>query len=140
MEVMDPFYSGDQTKITEFVASAFGHYGGTYWARNTLNIFIPQLLWLPAVRRNKAALASISVGIVAGMWLERYNFVVSALAQDYIPSKWGYFGGTFWDWAILVGSAGLVLSGFFVFIRLLPVVSMFEIREVIHKRRGTGGR
>src|SRR6185437_12551024 len=65
MEVMDPFYSGDKTKITEFMASAFGHYGGTYWARNTLNVFIPQLLWLPAVRRNKAALATISVGIVS---------------------------------------------------------------------------
>ena len=39
--------------------SAFGHYGATFWARNTLNIFIPQLLWFPAMRRNHGALGCI---------------------------------------------------------------------------------
>ena len=135
MEAMDPLYSGDRAKVTEFYASAFGHYGATYWARNTLNIFIPQLLWLPAVRRNRVALGLISLGIVTGMWIERYNFVVSALAQDYMPSQWNFYGATFWDWAILIGSAGLVMSGFFFFIRVLPVVSMFELREIIHRRK-----
>jgi Ni/Fe-hydrogenase subunit HybB-like protein len=135
MEVMDPFYSGEPTKVTEFYASAFGHYGATYWARNTLNIFIPQLLWLPFIRRSKVALVAISLGIVSGMWIERYNFVVSALSQDYIPSEWGFYGATFWDWAILLGSAGLVMSGFFLFIRVLPVISMFELREIIRERR-----
>jgi Ni/Fe-hydrogenase subunit HybB-like protein len=135
MEVMDPFYSGEPAKLGAFDASAFGHYGATYWARNTLNIFIPQLLWLPVIRRSKVALVAISLGVVAGMWIERYNFVVSALSQDYMPSKWGYYGATFWDWAILLGSAGLVMSGFFLFIRFLPVISMFELREIIRHRR-----
>lgn len=135
MEVMDPFYSGDPARIQEFTASAFGHYGAAYWARNTLNIFIPQLLWLPAVRRNKVALGLIALGIVSGMWIERYHFVVSALAQDYMPSEWRFYGATFWDWAILLGSAGMVLAGFFLFIRVLPLISMFEVREVIHRRR-----
>jgi molybdopterin-containing oxidoreductase family membrane subunit len=144
LEAMEPFYTGEPTKVTEYLGSAFGHYGATFWARNTLNIFVPQLLWLPLIRRNKIVLWMISIGIVAGMWMERYNFVVSALAQDYMPSKWGWFSGTFWDWAILIGSAGMAMFGFFAFIRLLPVVSMFEIREIIHKRRGRdasgGGR
>ncbi|HUN75172.1 MAG TPA: NrfD/PsrC family molybdoenzyme membrane anchor subunit [Steroidobacteraceae bacterium] len=139
MEVMDPLYSGDPAKVTEFYASAFGHYGATYWARNTLNIFIPQLLWFPAVRRNKVALGLIALGVVTGMWLERYNFVVSALAQDYMPSEWRFYGATFWDWAILLGSAGLVMGGFFLAIRFLPIVSMFEIRELIHRRSNTEG-
>ena len=134
MEAMDPLYSGDPAKVSEFYASVFGHYGATYWARNTLNIFIPQLLWLPVVRRSRPALFLISLGIVAGMWIERYNFVVSALAQDYIPSEWFFYGATFWDWAILLGSAGLVMSGFFLFIRFFPVVSMFELREIIHRK------
>jgi molybdopterin-containing oxidoreductase family membrane subunit len=131
---MDPFYSGDPAKIAAFRGGALGHYAAAFWARNTLNIFIPQLLWWPAVRRNRIALFTISLGIVAGMWIERYQFVVSALSQDYIPSKWGFYGATFWDWAILLGSAGLVMSGFFLFIRFLPVVSMFEIREIIQQR------
>jgi Ni/Fe-hydrogenase subunit HybB-like protein len=136
MEVMDPLYSGDPAKVAEFYASAFGHYGAAYWARNTLNIFIPQLLWFPRVRRCRPALGLISLGIVVGMWIERYQFVVSALSQDYMPTEWRFFSATFWDWALLIGSIGLVLTGFLVFIRLLPVVSMFEIREVIHRRKG----
>jgi molybdopterin-containing oxidoreductase family membrane subunit len=134
MDIMDPFYSGDPAKIAAFRGGALGHYAAAFWARNTLNIFIPQLLWWPPVRRNRIALFTISLGIVAGMWIERYQFVVSALSQDYIPSKWGFYGATFWDWAILLGSAGLVMSGFFLFIRFLPVVSMFEIREIIQQR------
>jgi molybdopterin-containing oxidoreductase family membrane subunit len=135
MDVMDPLYSGDPAKVQGFYANAFGHYGAAFWARNTLNIFIPQLLWIPAVRRSRIALFGISLGIVAGMWIERYDFVVSALSQDYIPSEWYFFGATFWDWAILLGSAGLVMTGFFLFIRYLPVISMFEIREVIQRLR-----
>jgi molybdopterin-containing oxidoreductase family membrane subunit len=134
MDIMDPLYSGEPAKVTVFYASAFGHYGATFWARNTLNIFIPQLLWVPAVRRNGWALFGISLGIVAGMWIERYSFVVSSLAQDYMPSEWHFYGATFWDWAILLGSAGLVMTGFFLFIRFLPVISMFEIREIIQRR------
>ncbi len=133
MDVMDPLYSGEPAKVAELHASAFGHYGSVFWTRNVLNIFIPQFLWVPAVRRNRIALFVISLGIVVGMWFERYSFVVSALAQDYIPSKWGFFSPTFWDLSILFGSVGLVLTGFFLFIRFLPVISMFEIREVIRR-------
>jgi Ni/Fe-hydrogenase subunit HybB-like protein len=135
MEVMDPLYSGEPAKVQYFYASAFGHYRAAFWARTTLNVFIPQLLWVPAVRRNGIALGGISLGIVAGMWIERYDFVVSTLAQDYIPSEWYFYAATFWDWAILLGSVGLVMTGFFLFIRFLPVISMFEIREVIQRLR-----
>jgi molybdopterin-containing oxidoreductase family membrane subunit len=53
-----------------------------------------------------------------------------------MPTEWRYYSATFWDWAILIGSIGLVLTGFLLFIRLLPMVSIFEIREVIHRRKG----
>jgi len=135
MDVMDPLYSGEPAKVQYFYANAFGHYSAAFWARNTLNIFIPQLLWIPAMRRNRYVLSGISLGIVAGMWIERYDFVVSSLSQDYIPSEWYWFSATFWDWAILLGSAGLVMMGFFLFIRFLPVVSMFEIRELLTRLR-----
>ncbi len=135
MDIMDPLYSGEPAKVQEFFDSAFGYYGDTFWARNTLNIFIPQLLWIPAVRRNRIALFLISLGIVVGMWIDRYSFVVSSLAHDYMPSEWYLYRPTFWDWSLLLGSAGLVMAGFFLFIRFLPVISMFEIREVVQRLR-----
>ena len=135
MDAMDAFYTGEAAKSTAFKTSAFGPYAAAYWARNTLNIFLPQLLWLPFVRRSQPMLFCLGLGVVVGMWLERYNFVVSALSTDYTPSEWYLYNATFWDWAILAGSVGLVMTGFFLFIRFFPVISMFEIREVVEKAR-----
>jgi molybdopterin-containing oxidoreductase family membrane subunit len=135
LEAFQPFYRGDPAERHFFLYSVFGPQGGSFWARNALNIFLPQLLWFPAVRRNTIVLWLLSLGVVTGMWFERFNFVVTALAHDYIPSYWFNYSATIWDEGILYGSIGLVLVGFFLFIRLLPVVSIFELREVIHRTR-----
>jgi molybdopterin-containing oxidoreductase family membrane subunit len=134
MEAFQPFYRGDAAERNAFHYAVFGAQAGSFWVRNTFNIFLPQLLWFPAIRRNKPILVLLSFGIVCGMWFERFNFVVTALARDYIPSEWGNFSATIWDEGILYGSVGLVLCGFFLFIRLLPVISLFELREVIRRR------
>jgi Ni/Fe-hydrogenase subunit HybB-like protein len=137
MEAFQPFYRGDPAEHNVFLYSAFGPQAGSYWARNTLNIFLPQLLWLPAIRRNKLALFMLALGIVIGMWFERFNFVVTALAHDYMPSYWSDFHATIWDEGILYGSIGLVFAGFFLFLRFLPIVSIFELREVIRRKGGS---
>jgi molybdopterin-containing oxidoreductase family membrane subunit len=134
LEAFQPFYRGDQAERDAYLYGAFGAHAGSFWVRNSLNIFLPQLLWIPALRRNRVLLVLLSFGIVVGMWFERFNFVVTALAHDYIPSYWFTFSATIWDEGILYGSIGLVLAGFFLFIRLLPVVSMFELREVIRRK------
>jgi len=135
LEAFQPFYRGDAAERNFFLCSVFGPQGGSFWTRNCLNIFLPQLLWLPVIRRNTIILWLLSLGIIVGMWFERFNFVVTALAHDYMPSYWFNFSATIWDEGILYGSVGLVLVGFFLFIRLLPVVSMFELREIIHRKR-----
>ena len=111
----------------------FGTYAPTYWARVTLNIIIPQLLWLPLVRRSEILLFLISVGVIVGMWLERFDIVIPNLARDWMPSYWGVYYPTLWDWATLVGSIGLFLTLFFLMMRFLPMVSISEVREIIAK-------
>ena len=92
------------------------------------NGVVPQLLWSGRVRRNLVALFSIAMVVNVGMWLERYIIVITSLHRDFLPSAWGMFSGTVWDWAILAGSIGLFLSMLFLFIRFLPMVSVFEMR------------
>jgi len=72
------------------------------------------------------------------MWLERYVIVTSSLEKDYLPSAWRTYYGTFWDWATLIGSFGLFLSLLFLFIRLLPAISMHEISEEAHGKAKKG--
>ena len=130
-EAFGPFYGSDVAEKTEFAYRLFGRYAAAYWPTLLLNVLVPQLLWLPTVRRSEILLFLISAGIIVGMWLERFVIVIPSLAHDYMPSYWGGYRPTLWDWATLAGSIGLFLTIFFVILRLLPIVSMFEVRELV---------
>jgi Ni/Fe-hydrogenase subunit HybB-like protein len=134
-EAWGAYYGGDIAERTMFNARIFGFYAAAYWAKLALNIIIPQLLWLPAVRRNEILLFVISGGVIVGMWLERFVIVVTSLHRNYMPSEWGNFYPTFWDWATLAGTIGLFLTLFFLILRLLPIVSIAEVREIVEQQR-----
>jgi molybdopterin-containing oxidoreductase family membrane subunit len=69
--------------------------------------------------------------VLVGMWLERFMLIVTSLYQDFLPSAWDMFYPTVWDWIFLVSSIGFFLMLFLLFVRFLPVVSIFEIcREI----------
>jgi molybdopterin-containing oxidoreductase family membrane subunit len=133
LEAFMPFYSGSRYEIAQIHNDFFGLYAPAYWGKILLNAIIPQLLWLPAIRLNGVLLFLISFGIIVGMWLERYVIVVSSLYQGFMPSAWYFFAGTLWDWLTLLGSVGLFLTGIFIFLRFVPVISMFEMRELVRR-------
>jgi len=108
-----------------------GPYAFQYWALLTCNAIIPQLLWSSKVRRNTVSLFLIAIVVNIGMWLERYVIVVTSLHRDYLPSSWGMYAGSKWDWALYVGSIGLFISLLFLFIRFLPMISIFEMRTLL---------
>ena len=112
----------------------YGEFAPLYWTLIFCNCFVPQFLWFKPVRRNLGAIWVIAIFINIGMWLERYVIVTSSLARDYVPSAWRSYWGTTWDWATLAGSFGLFLSLMFLFIRLLPAISMHELSEDAHKK------
>ncbi|HUC71777.1 MAG TPA: NrfD/PsrC family molybdoenzyme membrane anchor subunit [Stellaceae bacterium] len=134
-EAWGPIYGSDVAERTQFFYRIFGFYAAAYWGKIALNVVIPQLLWLPVVRRSEITLFLISAGIIVGMWLERFVIVIPSLSRGYMPSYWGVFFPTFWDWAALAGTIGLFLSVFFVLLRLVPIVSMSEVREIIQSAR-----
>jgi molybdopterin-containing oxidoreductase family membrane subunit len=118
----------------------FGAYAHTYWIMMSCNVFIPQLLWFRSVRRSAPLLWLIAGIVNLGMWLERYVIVVTSLSRDFLPSSWSMYHGTFWDYATLFGSMGLFLSLVFLFIRILPVISIAEMRELVHEVQECAGR
>jgi Ni/Fe-hydrogenase subunit HybB-like protein len=92
-------------------------------------------LWWRPVRRSPWLLFAISTSVAVGMWLERYMILVTSLYRDFLVSSWGAYHATFWDWAIYAGTIGLFLVPFLLIIRLLPVISIFETKEVLHEER-----
>jgi Ni/Fe-hydrogenase subunit HybB-like protein len=135
-EAWGPFYGSDVAERTMFLERVFGLYAGVFWGKTILNAIIPQLLWMPWVRRRPVPLFLISAGIIVGMWLERFVIVITSLHRNYMPSMWGNYFPTFWDWATLAGSIGLFLTLFFLFLRVMPMISLAETRELLHKERG----
>jgi molybdopterin-containing oxidoreductase family membrane subunit len=113
-----------------------GPYAPFYWALITCNILMPQLLWFPAVRRSVAGLFVISLLVNMGMWLERFVIVVTSLHRDFLPSSWGMYYPTRWDWATYAGSIGLFLTLLFLFLRYLPMISIFEMRQLVSQTAG----
>jgi molybdopterin-containing oxidoreductase family membrane subunit len=94
---------------------------------------IPQALWVPKLTTNVPVLFLIAISVNIGMWLERYVIVVVSLHRDFMPSAWGMYSGTIVDYAVLAGSIGLFLCLMFLFIRLLPMISIFEMRALVHE-------
>ncbi len=133
METFMAWYSGDLYERYMMLNRMFGPYGYMYWALILFNLVIPQALWIQRVRTNVPALFLISLSVLLGMWLERYVIVVVSLSRDFMPSAWGMYSGTIWDYAILAGSIGLFLALMFLFIRFLPMISIFELRAILPK-------
>jgi molybdopterin-containing oxidoreductase family membrane subunit len=134
METFMAFYSGNKFDRYMIMNRMTGPYAPVYWILILTNIAIPlTLLWFARIRRNVRALFLICLSTQTGMWLERFIIVVTSLHRDFMPSAWRMYYPTRWDWAIFVGSIGLFFSLFYLFIRYLPVISIFEMRELVHK-------
>ena len=135
METFMAFYSGNVFDKYMILNRMFGPYWWVYSAVILCNVLLPQALWSRRVRRNIYALFALSLVINIGMWLERFMIVVVSLSRDFTPSAWGMYMPTRWDWAILAGSFGLFASLFYLFIRYLPAISIFEMRHELAEEK-----
>jgi molybdopterin-containing oxidoreductase family membrane subunit len=136
VEAFTSWYSGDVFEIALLHNRAFGPYASLYWLSVFCNVGAPQALWLARVRRSPWLLFAISIAVNVGMWLERYIIIVASLSRDFLPSSWGIFHGTVWDYATLFGSMGLFLFLLLMFVRFLPMISIFETRQLVADAEG----
>ncbi|MDB5051849.1 MAG: Polysulfide reductase, NrfD [Fibrobacteres bacterium] len=132
-DIFMSWYSADRFDAYTTWTRMTGHYRTAFWSMLLINIGSVQLLWFPRLRTSPLFLFLISLVINVGMWLERFVIIITSLHRDYLPSSWGLYRPTLWDWATLTGSMGLFLFLFFLFIRLFPVASISEIKKLVHE-------
>jgi Ni/Fe-hydrogenase subunit HybB-like protein len=128
MEFFIAWYSGNSYEGFAFINRAFGEYAWAYWTMITCNVISPQLHWFKKVRTNPIATLLIGMVINVGMWFERFVIICTSLARDFLPSSWGYFIPTAFDYMTLAGSFGLFFTLFLLFCRYLPMVAMAEVK------------
>ena len=133
MEAFTAWYSANMYERFMMWNRMTGPYAATYWLLILTNIVIPQLLWLRRIRSNVPALFAISIVVNIGMWLERFVIIVTSLHRDFLPSSWGMYYPTFWDFSTFFGTIGMFVTLMFLFVRVLPMISIFEVRMLLPK-------
>jgi Ni/Fe-hydrogenase subunit HybB-like protein len=136
IEAFIAWYSGSQFERYVMINRALGPYGVLYWLLILTNLIIPQALWSPRVRANTLAVFGIAISVNIGMWLERFVIIVTSLHRDFLPSSWDMYYPTVWDIATFVGTIGLFIMLFFVFVRVLPMISIFEMKQLLDRPEG----
>lgn len=132
-ELFFALYSGVEVELFLVDNRLGGDIAWAFWALIACNGIVPQVLWFSALRRNLAVVWIVSFVISIGMWLERYVIIVGSLQQDFIPSSWQFFEPTFWDFSLYLGTIGLFFSLMFLFIRVLPMINIFEMQVLQHQ-------
>jgi molybdopterin-containing oxidoreductase family membrane subunit len=138
METFMAFYSGDTYEKFMILNRMTGPYRDFYWSLIFCNVIAPQVLWLRKVRSSVPMLFVMSLVVNTGMWLERFVIVVTSLHRDFLPSSWGMYHPTRWDWATYLGTIGLFFTLMFLFVRFLPVIAIAEMRGLVPA--GAGGK
>jgi molybdopterin-containing oxidoreductase family membrane subunit len=131
MEAFMGWYSGNQFDSFLLWNRLHGPYRYWYAALLGCNIFIPQVLWLRKFRVSTGWLWLISFVVLVGMWLERFIIVIVSLTRDFVNSSWGMYYPTKWDWMTFAGTIGMFLTFMWLFVRVLPMISIFELRTLL---------
>ncbi len=130
------WYSGNPYERYVFmnragITGTSGDYAWSYWMMVTCNVIIPQIFWFKWARRSIPLMFIVSIFVNIGMWFERFVITVTSLHNDFLPSSWGNYAWTFWDAGVLAGSFGMFLTLFLLYLRLVPAVSIAEIKPVL---------
>jgi molybdopterin-containing oxidoreductase family membrane subunit len=128
-------YSGNEYERFTFINRALGPYAWAYWTMVACNLLVPQFFWSKKIRHNLTAVFFLVILINVGMWFERFVIIVTSLTRDYLPSSWASYSPTFVEVATLIGSFGLFFTLFLLFVRYLPVISIGEVKGVLHYGR-----
>jgi Ni/Fe-hydrogenase subunit HybB-like protein len=135
MEVFASLYSGNEFEEYLLTNRLTSPSAWAYYALIFCNAIAIQPLWFKRVRTNLPAIFIISVIVSIGMWLERYVIIVMSLQREFLPSSWDMFIPTFWDFSLYLGSFGLFFTFTFLFIRVLPMINIFEMRLMLHQEQ-----
>ena len=128
IELFTAWYSGEQFERFAFWNRITGPYWWAFGIMVTCNVLVPQIHWFKRMRTSIPIMFAVSLLVNVGMWFERFVIIVTSLSRDFLPSSWGMFRPTLVDIGILLGSFGLFFTALLVFVRIMPVISMTEVK------------
>jgi Ni/Fe-hydrogenase subunit HybB-like protein len=121
-------YGGNIYERDAFVLRAAGPYAWAYWIMMSCNVIAPQFFWSRRLRQNLWAVMAVAMCVNVGMWFERFVIIVTTLPRMFLPGEWREFHPTWVDQGMFIGSIGLFLALFLLFLRYLPAINIAEVK------------
>jgi molybdopterin-containing oxidoreductase family membrane subunit len=137
VEFFIAWYSGNVFEAAIFRYRPTGDYAVVFWSMVTCNVLIPCLFFFKKVRTSTKGLFWVSMAVNVGMWFERFNIIETSLAYDYFPHTWGTYWPSKIELGILAGSIGWFFLLFLSFVKILPSISVAEVKESMIPERPT---
>ncbi|MBI2027564.1 MAG: polysulfide reductase NrfD [Deltaproteobacteria bacterium] len=132
------WYSSNSFEYYTFVNRMLGPYGWCYWIMVLCNVMAPQIMWFRKYRRNILVMIIVSFLVTIGMWFERFVIIATSLSRDYLPSSWDMYYPTRFDFGVLLGSFGLFFTLYLIFVRVLPALSVSELKGILKSSNPKG--
>ncbi len=123
------FYGNHVFEEAHFLYRLLGDYRYLYWLMLFCNSLLPLTLFIKKVRRSIGYLFVLSLFVNVGMWLERFVIIVTSLARDFSPYNWGTYTPSLVEVGVTLGSFGMFFTFFLIFVKVLPVISITEMKE-----------
>ena len=130
MEFFIAWYGGNPYELYAFKNRATGPYWWAYWSMISCNVISPHFFWFKRFRTNLWFVFFISIVVNIGMWFERFVIIVTSLHRDYLPSNWAYYIPSWVDIWTYIGTMGLFMTFFLLFVRFLPFCNIAEVKVV----------
>jgi Ni/Fe-hydrogenase subunit HybB-like protein len=131
MEFFAAWFSESTYERSQFIYRLTGPHAWIFWTMTLCNVVSPMFFWSKRVRRSLIGMWIVSIFVNIGMWFERANIFMLSLERDHLPSAWGYWVGTSWDWMVVIGSFGWFLMWYFLYCKVMPTVAIAEIKAVL---------
>jgi molybdopterin-containing oxidoreductase family membrane subunit len=135
MELFVAWYGSNKYEAFTFFNARLGlggkgYYSWAYYCMMTCNVLSPQIFWMKWARQNYIVVFIVCMFVNVGMWFERFVIIVTSLAQDFLPSSWGHYSPSWVEIWTFIGTFGIFLSLFLLFMRFLPMIAMSEVKLV----------
>jgi molybdopterin-containing oxidoreductase family membrane subunit len=132
-EHLTVWYGNEPKEMSVFGARVSGRFSPEFWAMVCVNFVVPFVL-LGIRRLRSITTATIaSIGVLIGMWLERYLIIVPTLSMPRLSAAWGRYSPSWVEISITVATFAAMAALYLVFSKLFPIVSVWEFEPHVQE-------
>ncbi len=119
-------YGAEPSELGILHSKVEGRYAVMFWAMMGFNVVLPVVMLLRSKWRTISRTVIASLGVCAGMWIERYLIVVPALERPRMEGAAAVYFPSVFEITIALGNLAALALGVMLVSRIIPVVSIWE--------------